>query len=315
MVHSAFIFVASLLLSATMAVADIRDDVEALFRRDVAEFDFARAKFEADRLIEPSTDVKAELARLDEMVEVIEAMLPANASSWDKVQTLRQFIYVAGPWNEGRAFSYDHDDPYGSDVRNKLLTDYIADRRGNCVTMPFLFIALGQRLGLELTPAMAPIHVLVKFTDDQGKTYNLETTSGGGPARDQHYRNLFPITDEALANGIFLAPLTNEQSVSLIGAVIVEHLTTQERYQDAIDVADILLDHYPAFAYMMVKRGTAAYYLLRNEFFEHYQAPRDVPREKRPQLAYLQTVNQQSFDRAEALGWRPYNPSDLKSRN
>ncbi|MGV6812253.1 MAG: transglutaminase family protein, partial [Brevirhabdus sp.] len=210
-----FIFLCSLLISASTAFADLRTDVRELFTRDMSTLDFARVKIEVDRMIEPSIDVDAQLAQIDQMVATIRTMLPPNATSWDKVETIRRYINQAEAWNDGHAFSYDHDDPYGLDVRNKLLSDYIQDRRGNCITMPFLFIILGQRLGLDVTPAMAPLHVFVKFTDDDGVTHNLGATSGAGRARDQHYRDLLPITDAAISNGVFLTPLDAEQSVAV----------------------------------------------------------------------------------------------------
>ena len=287
------------------ATADVQSDVRELFSRDMGALDFARVKIEVDRMIDPSIDVDAQLAQIDQMVATIRTMLPPNATSWDKVETIRRYIYQEGAWNDGRAFSYDHDDPYGLDVRNKLLSDYIQDRRGNCITMPFLFIILGERLGLDVTPAMAPLHVFVKFTDDHGVTHNLEATSGAYPARDQHYRDLLPITDAAISNGVFLTPLDAEQSVAVIAAVIVEDLIAEGHYHDAMAVADILIEHYPMFTYMMVKKATASYHLLRTEFHEKYLTIEDVPEDQRPYLAYLQRVNQGMFDRAESLGWRP----------
>lgn len=259
-------FFVSLLFTASAQV-DIRADVRAIFASDADTFDFTQAKLAADSMIDPFIDMDAQLAEIDRMVAEIEAMLPADADSWAKVQAMRQYIYLPGPWNGGKAFSYDHDDPYGLDVRNKLLSDYLQDRRGNCVTMPVLFIILGQRLGLDVTPAMAPLHVLVKFTDDDGKVWNLEATSGAGAARDQHYRDLLPITDEAVANGVFLSPLSEEESISLIAAVVAEDLIEKGRYQDAMAVADTLIEHYPMFAYMMVMKATAAYHLLQQDFY------------------------------------------------
>ncbi len=293
------------LLVPSITLGGIRADVRGLFWHDMSSLDFASVKIEVDRMIDPSIDVNAQLVKIDQMVATIKAMLPPNATSWDKVETIRRYIYQAGAWNDGRAFSYDHDDPYGLDVRNKLLSDYIQDRRGNCITMPFLFIILGQRLGLDVTPAMAPLHVFVKFTDDQGVTHNLEATSGAGRARDQHYRNLLPITDVAISNGVFLTPLDAEQSVAVIAAVIVEELIAEGRYHDAMAVADILIEHYPMFAYIMVKKATASYYLLKENFHEKYPTAVEVPEDQRPYLAYLQRINQGMFDRAESLGWRP----------
>lgn len=299
-----FLVIMSIIL-ATSAQADIRSDVKDLFSRDMETLDFARTKIEVDRMIDPSINTEAELAKIDRMVREVKAMLPPDADSWAKVEMLRRYVYQSGPWNQNRPFSYDFDDPYGLDVRNKLLSDYLADRRGNCITMPFLFIILGQRLGLKVVPAIAPLHVLVKFTDDQGETHNLEATSGAGRARDQHYKNFLPITEKAIANGMFLTPLTNRESVALIAAEVVEHLIDDGHYLDAMAIADILLWHYPKFGYMMAKKGTSAYYLLKEDFHDKYPDANDVPEDQRPYLAYLQRVNQGMFDRAEKLGWRP----------
>lgn len=301
---TAVVLALGLLLWPQNAMALLASDVRALFDRDLKEGDFGRIKIAVDRMVDPSIDVETQLARIDQMVATIEAMVPPSATSWDKIDAIRRYIYQPGAWNEGRAFSYDHDDPFGLDVRNKLLSDYLQDRRGNCVTMPILFLILGQRLGLDVALAMAPLHVFVKFTDDQGVTHNLETTSGAGRARDQHYRDLLPITDAAIENGVFLTQLDPEQSVAVIAAVVVEALISQGRYQDAMAVADILIEHYPAFAYIMIKKATASYHLLRTEFYEAYPTAAQVPRDQRPYLAELQRINQNMFRRAEALGWR-----------
>lgn len=152
---------------------------------------------------------------------------------------------------------------------------------------------------------MAPLHVFVKFTDDQGVTHNLEATSGAGRARDLHYRRLMPITDKAVANGVFLTPLTREQTVAVIATVLVEDLIDRKRYHDAMAVANIILKHYPNFAYLMVKKGTAAYYLLQAEFRDKYADANDIPQDQRAYFQYLQRVNQSSFAQADALGWKP----------
>ena len=73
-----------------------------------------------------------------------------------------------------------------------------------------------------MRPSLAPLHVFVKFTDEAGTVTNLETTSGALPARDVHYRNQLPMTDEAITNGVFLAELSQEETVAVIATVLVE---------------------------------------------------------------------------------------------
>ncbi len=295
----------SLVCSTSFATANIADHVAAIFNQDFSHVDLARVMIEAEQIVEPSIDADALLAEIDQMVSIIRVMLPPNPNEWDRLETIRRVIYEPGHWNEHRAFGYDHDDPYGQDPRNRLLSDYLEDRRGNCITMPFLFIILGQRLGLNVAPAMAPLHVYVRFTDSQGDTFNLETTSGAGLARDAHYREHLPITDAAVANGVYMVSLSQQEAMAVIASVVVDDLIDRGEYAEAIQAADLILEQYPNFVYLMVKRGTAAYYLLHTEFHANFATYADVPEDLRPHLHYLQEINQTSFDQAEALGWRP----------
>lgn len=299
-----FLFVL-IALAGTRAGADIVDDVEAIFAKHKNNLNFAAVKTETDFLVDPSISVARQLAQIDQMVFAIEKMLPPNADEWQKIETIRKYIYEAGLWNSYKAFSYDHDDPLGQDPSNRLLANYIKGRKGNCVTMPFLFIILGQRLGLDMKPALAPIHVFVKFTDAQGQTHNLEATSGGGRTRDSHYRKLLPITDRAIESGIFMRGVADEETIAVITVVVVEDLIRLKRYDDALAVSDVILSHYPDYAYALVKRGTAAYYALKTEFYDVYQTAQDIPPELHERLNELQSINQDVFSRADFLGWKP----------
>jgi regulator of sirC expression with transglutaminase-like and TPR domain len=242
------------------------------------------------------------------MTTNLEEMIPPNADAWAKEDVLRRFLYESGPWNDNRPFAYDMTDPYGKKPENKLLADYLADRQGNCVTMPLLMIILGQRIGLDITAASAPLHVLVKFRDDDGKLWNLEATSGGSPARDQHYRDLLPISDRSLETGIYLKPLTKEETVALMVEVVMEDQITKGHYMDAMAVADIALDHYPLFVQAMVRRGSAAYLIIEQDFKTKYPTLEAIPEAERPRLDYLLEVNKTMFDKADNLGWQPFNP-------
>ncbi len=76
-------------------------------------------------------------------------MVPAGASKNDIIVDLQTYLYLSGPWNGQQPFKYDVNDPYGREIHNKLLSTHLSTRRGNCILMPLLFIALGQKLGLS----------------------------------------------------------------------------------------------------------------------------------------------------------------------
>jgi regulator of sirC expression with transglutaminase-like and TPR domain len=286
------------------------DFVRTVIDASAAEMDFARAKLAVDRFADPTIDEVATLAELDGMMAVIGKMLgtlPPELASTDieKMKALRAFLYEPGHWNNARPFQYDLSDPMGQHPGAQLLTRYLATRKGNCVSMPMLFLALGERLGIDVTLSAAPLHIFVKWTDDAtGKTWNLETTSGAGFTRDEHYRKLTPMTDEAIANGVYLKTLSRREALSIIATGVLDHLLATGRYDEAIAVTDVLIEAYPANAYAMVKKGTAYYRLLDRDFIRKYPKEGDIPPAELPRAVALSRGNNDAFARAEALGWR-----------
>jgi regulator of sirC expression with transglutaminase-like and TPR domain len=277
--------------------------------------DFAAVKLTVDSLIDPSTDAAAIRAELDHMVTTLDRMLstlPPKEASTDlaRLKALKAFLYRGGWWNDGVAYKYDSDDPLGQNPRHALLAHYLATKQGNCVSMPILFAILGERLGLNVTLSTAPLHVFVKYTDTaSGMTYNLEATSGASFTRDLWYRQHMPMSDEAIANGVYLKILSRREAYAVIATSLVEHLLDAERFREAIAVADAILQAYPAHAHALVKKATAYYRLLQRDIIRNYPNERDIPADK---LAYAETLysaNLEAFARAEALGWRAPNTS------
>ncbi|MBD0413040.1 transglutaminase family protein [Oryzicola mucosus] len=233
--------------------------------------------------------------------------LPKDAagSSMEKMKALRAFLYEAGWWNNNQPFQYDLDDPYGQKPGAQLLANYLATKKGNCVSMPILFLILAERLGIDVTLSTAPLHVFVKFTDDEARIWNLETTSGAGFTRDEWYRTKLPMSETAISNGVYMKKLSRKEALSIIASSVLDHLLATGRYEEAIKVSDILLEAYPANAYTLVKKGTAYYRLLQRDIVEKYPKESDIPSDKRGYAEDLYASNRAAFVRAEALGWTP----------
>ncbi|WP_054312674.1 transglutaminase family protein [Mesorhizobium sp. 1M-11] len=284
----------------------VRDIVDA----PAEKLTFTQAKLAVDKFIDPALNEGEVRSEIDEMVVTVRKMLStlpqeAAATDMEKMKALRAFIYEPGQWNDGEPFQYDLSDPFGQQPGAQQLSHYLKTKKGNCVSMPILFIVLGERLGLDLTLSTAPLHVFVKFTDRAtGQTWNLETTSGAGFTRDSHYRKIMPMTDEAIANGIYLKKLSRQEALSVIATGILDNLLAAQRYDDAIAVADVLIEANPADAYAMAKKGTAYYRLLDREFISKYPKESDIPAGMLPRALELQRANQAAFAKAEALGWR-----------
>lgn len=288
-------------LPAKAATMQLWGQTKALF----AKQDLLAVKVAVDAMVDPSSRPDLVTAEVDRMAAEIRSMAGDDPKHAELLAALKRYLYDGGVWNGNNPFQYDLADPLGHKPANRLLQHYLTTRRGNCVTMPILFAALGQRLGLTMTLAEAPLHVLVKYTDDEGVIWNLEATSGGGFTRDLWYRQKLPMSDRAVANGVYLRPLSQEESTALIASFLVEHQLGTGAYEDAVATADILLGHYPDFTYVLVKKGSAYSALLRRELTGKYTRMEDIPPDLKIKADGWYAANMQAFAKAEALGWRP----------
>jgi regulator of sirC expression with transglutaminase-like and TPR domain len=217
-------------------------------------------------------------------------------------------LYESGDWNGQRPYTYDQNDPLGKKIQNKLLSNYMSNRRGNCVTMPLLFIILADRMGLDATASLAPLHMFVKYTDDTtGKTFNLETTSGAHVTRDEWYKEQMPMTDAAIANGVYMKKLSRKETLAVMAEIVLEHCLATKQYEHVILVAEALLEAYPSFADALVFQGTAYGYLLDERYYKKFSTPADISPDRRNDYQRLTEKNHQAFERAESLGWRETN--------
>ena len=278
--------------------------LSALLAGPESELDYAHAKLAIDRLVDPTLDVDGAAAELDRLTAAASGLSGPAAGPNARLAALRRLIYEPGPWNEGRPYAYDQDDPLGQSPRSRLLPVYLETRLGNCVSMPILFLILADRLGLDMALAEAPLHMFVRWRDVSGGTLNLETTSGAHPARDMWFRHNMPMTDLALANGLYMRSLGRRDGVALMAHTLLEGLIDQGRYDDAIAVADVLLGQRPRDAYVMAKKATACGYIIRTEFEARYSHPFMIPMPQRLRYLRLEHLNCALFETAKGLGWQ-----------
>ncbi len=279
--------------------------VQSILSLPEDQLDYGRAKLAFDRIIDPSIDAEAVSVEIDRLARSATALAGDNLAPAARLSALRRVIYERGAWNGGRPFAYDHADPQGRNIRNKLLSTYLATRRGNCVSMPLLMLIVGERMGLEFALSTAPLHIFLRYADESGREINIEATSGGHPARSLWYRQNLPMTDRAIESGLYMRTLSRREAVAHMATTVVEFLLAEGRFQEAVEVAQLILRHHPRDGYAMVRLGTAYGELMRVEFVERFPTTAMIPPALRPRYAWLAEGNRRGFQAAEALGWEP----------
>ena len=291
---------ALLLLSVVHSQASAQSPVTYAI---TSQSDLTTTKLALDKLVDPSIDEAAVRRELDQLAAQARAIAGPNATDEQKINAVRRVIYKAGPWNDNRPFTYDHDDPLGLNVKNKLLSTYLRTRRGNCVSMPTLFLILADRLGLNVSFGNAPLHVFIRYTDPQGRVFNIETTSGANLARPEWYRQNLPMTDLAIKSGLYMRTLTRRETIAHLASTVMEARISEGKLQEAIDIGASILEQFPRDGYTLVKRGHAYGELLRIECIERFPSRNVMPPKTQTQCDMLARQNGDDFRKAEALGW------------
>ena len=261
------------------------------------------AKIALDRTIDPSitpAETEAQVAKLIAAARIFAGPHPSVGAQFDAV---RKVLYRPGPWNGNRAFAYDQGDPLGTDVHHKLLSYYLVTHRGNCVTMPTLFMIVGRGIGLHLTLTTAPLHELVRFTHPGLPVLDIEATSGGGFARTEWLRQVDPMSDRSIESGLYLRTHSDRETVAEMANMVLEYLIDTGRNEEAVKVADVILSADPKDGFTMVKKGTAIAAIIKAEFEHKYPTPAQIPPNLRGRYEELAAANQKAFADAEALGW------------
>lgn len=99
-----------------------------------------------------------------------------------------------------------------NDPNDLFLHSVMDAKRGYCLSLSVLYLSLGERLGLPLHGVVVPGHFFVRYDDGQNVRFNIETTSKGGYADNQHYIDKFGVPDN-YEDSIYLKNLDKMQTL------------------------------------------------------------------------------------------------------
>ena len=159
--------------------------IEYVLRLDEEEVDLGTAALIVSEQWSDMVEGRRYQSDLDNMAREIrerlkEKRIPTN---YKAVAVINDYLF-----NElGFKAISDANDP------NDLFLHTVMDKKqGYCLSLSVLYLSIGERLGLPLYGVVVPGHFFVRY--DDGRTrFNIETTSKGGYADDEHYINEFKV--------------------------------------------------------------------------------------------------------------------------
>jgi tetratricopeptide (TPR) repeat protein len=111
-----------------------------------------------------------------------------------------------------------------NDPNDLFLHSVLDKKRGYCLSLSILYLSLAERLGLSLYGVVVPGHFFVRY-DDGRVRFNIETTSKGGSAPDEHYVNKFKVpqgdphillSQDSSGGGIYMKNLNKLQTLGCL---------------------------------------------------------------------------------------------------
>lgn len=99
------------------------------------------------------------------------------------------------------------------DFTSHFITTLLATNKGQCYSMPLLYLIVAEKLGAEAYLSYAPKHSMVKIKDNKGRWYNLELTCRYIMS-DNHYINSGLIKSQAIRSGLYLSPMNKKEVIA-----------------------------------------------------------------------------------------------------
>ncbi len=210
-----------------------------------AEQDSVRASLATEPSPLPREITRSYLRSLDEEAAAIRTTAPKAASPGEVFSALNRQFFGPG----GFVASSELSGPEGVSIAAVL-----DSRRGTCVGLAIVYLALVQRLGLDAHAVATPVHVFIRV--HPGNTaHNVELTESGREIEDDTYRRRHKIDEASIAAGVFMREISNAEVVAHLLSNQAVTLGKQGRLDEALARYDAALTLAPQLVAAWYNRG------------------------------------------------------------
>ncbi len=181
--------------------------IEQILRLEDNEVDLATAALIVSEQWSDIVHGQRYLAELDDMALEIRARLEEKGmkANYKAVAVINEYLFDELGFESVK----EADNP-----DDLFLHSVLDEKRGYCLSLSILYLSLGERLGLPLYGVVVPGHFFVRY-DDGRVRFNIETTSKGGTAPDEHYINKFKVPENA-HDSIYMMNLSKIQTLGCL---------------------------------------------------------------------------------------------------
>lgn len=142
--------------------------------------------------------------------------------------------------------TYDFDDFFGKKDWSKMfVTKLLRTGKGQCSSMPQLYLILAEQIGAEAYLSLSPNHSYIRFSDKLKNWYNVELTNGMFSTSSFLTQSGY-IKSEALLNKIYMQSLSKKELFSILLFDLASGYTHKFGYDEFLkEIIDKALEIYP----------------------------------------------------------------------
>ncbi len=135
-----------------------------------------------------------------------------TAGNWAIFEWMTQKV----PENQNRPCIYNFDDFFGKkDFSSMFVSKLLETKKGNCLSLPLLYMCVAQDIGVEARLTLGPSHAWIRHIDEEGQWANVELTSGQLPTDGLMMTGL-GIQAQAIKSGAYLSELTQKEAIAFL---------------------------------------------------------------------------------------------------
>ena len=211
------------------------------FQIENAFFENKLDKAEFDKIIKQSGEFI-----IAKMKELNYDLNSNSAKNFMLFKFFSETLQLKGLKTKHLPLKYDFEDFNGDKNWSKMfVTKLLKTGKGQCHSLPLLYLTLAEEIGATAYLALAPKHSYIKFQGENKKWYNIELTNGMFTAPSFILNNGY-VRSEALQNHIYMQELSKKELLAQLYSDLAMGYIAKFGYDDFVqNVAQKALSLYP----------------------------------------------------------------------
>lgn len=216
---------------------------------DLATVALLMSREASQKLYSDSFDVKKYRSQIDAMVDDVLINIGTETRPSFVSSVISRYLFFE------RGFSVPSTDPADLNQPRYHLMNYVLDnRKGVCMSLSMLYLAIAERIQLPVYGVVAPGHFFVRY-DDMVHTINIETTAQGRSFDNDHYRSVYP--NKYTAETMYYKNLSKRETIGAYLNNFGTFYLSQELVDDAIKTLKLATTVTPQFTEPYINLGNA----------------------------------------------------------